>query len=341
MPVSRRKKIINTPLPSSPSSPISDLKSCYCRKCMRNKPAKDFYEATDLLLDSNGKMSVCKSCIDIMYNNFYSAEPFLPKSIYKLCKILNVVYSDEAIQMIEGELQKKEENGHILSSVFGSYKAKLGFLKARSRIGDLYFVDSNSGSRIISDPLDENHKDLNYLQEFWGATFGEEDYTFLEKELAGLKNTHKIDSYAEESLAKYICLKQLEIRKYQNDNRGQVKATSVQDLQKLMSSLAISPDKAKMIDEGKHLDTFGMWIKDIEENEPAQFYDFEKEKYGMFRDVENVDSYFQKYFVRPLRNAILQSKDFNIDDELDNFNEEFNIPSLDEGDNDNAKTIST
>ena len=34
----------------------------------------------------------------------------------------------------------------------------------------------------------------------------------------------------------------------------------------------------------------------------------------MFRDVPDVEKYFQDYFVRPLKNAMGISKDFNIDD---------------------------
>jgi len=343
MPVSRRKKIVNIPLSSSPSSPISDIKQCYCRKCMKNKPAKDFYEATDLFLDSNGKMSICKSCINVMYNNFYSTNLSLSKTIYKICKILNVAYLDEAIQMLEAQIKKKEEVGGIVENIFGNYRTKLTFIRGRGDTIDLYFVEDNSSDgKIINNSLDDDYKDADYLKEFWGATFETNDYVFLEKELSELRNTHKINSYAEESLAKYVCLKQLEIRKYQNDHFGEVKATSVKELQTLMSSLAISPDKAKMVEEGKFLDTIGMKVKDLEENEPAIFLEHEMPelyKKDYFGDWQ----YIWNYMVRSMKNFITGSKDFNIDnnDELSDVSDEIgNIKSLDDKEDNNAKKSS-
>ena len=37
----------------------------------------------------------------------------------------------------------------------------------------------------------------------------------------------------------------------------------------------------------------------------------------MYRDVGNVEKYFDDYFVRPLKNFVTQSKDFKIDNEGD------------------------
>jgi len=39
-----------------------EAKTCYCRKCQKDKKETEFFKATDLYLDSNGKSSICKDC---------------------------------------------------------------------------------------------------------------------------------------------------------------------------------------------------------------------------------------------------------------------------------------
>jgi len=57
-----------------------------------------------------------------------------------------------------------------------------------------------------------------------------------------------------------------------------------------------------------------MWIQDIEREEPAQWLKTDP-RGDMYRDVANVEDYFQKYIVRPLKNFIQGSRDFNTDEE--------------------------
>jgi hypothetical protein len=77
--------------------------------------------------------------------------------------------------------------------------------------------------------------------------------------------------------------------------------------------LAISPNAINASGTDKGLDTFGLWIQDIEKQEPAQWLKIDP-RGDMYRDAGNVEEYFQKYIVRPLKNFITGSKDFNIDE---------------------------
>lgn len=75
-----------------------------------------------------------------------------------------------------------------------------------------------------------------------------------------------------------------------------------------MKSLAISPNMANASTASKSTETFGLWIKDIEELEPAEWH----QDNTIYKDMDNLDFYFQNYFVRPIRNFITGSRDFNI-----------------------------
>ena len=79
-----------------------------------------------------------------------------------------------------------------------------------------------------------------------------------------------------------------------------------------MKNLAISPNMANAVSEGKSMDAFGVWVKDIENLSPAEWY---KDK-QLFKDVDNLQEYGEIFITRPLRNFITGSRDFTL--ELEN-----------------------
>ena len=80
-----------------------------------------------------------------------------------------------------------------------------------------------------------------------------------------------------------------------------------------MKSLAISPNIANTANANKSTEAFGLWIKDIEELTPAEWHD----KHELFKDMDNLNQYFEDYFVRPIRNFITGSRDFNVQEDGD------------------------
>jgi hypothetical protein len=138
-----------------------------------------------------------------------------------------------------------------------------------------------------------------------------EDYEFLEKEFMSFKASHKVDTRTVEVMVEEICRTMLDIkrkRKNNDDYQDEQKA-----LQTLLKTGGLTPNS-----KGKEGDrdtvAIGLWIKDIEELEPAEWLRTDP-RGDMYRDVADVDAYFQKYMVRPTKNFITQSKDFNIDEE--------------------------
>ena len=45
--------------------------AAYCRKCSMIKSKLQFYDTTDMYLDSNGCMSVCKDCAGEIYTQIF------------------------------------------------------------------------------------------------------------------------------------------------------------------------------------------------------------------------------------------------------------------------------
>jgi hypothetical protein len=288
-----------------------ELTECYCRKCMKMKPAMDFFEATDLFLDANGKMSICRNCCNDIYNDIFLSERNFEKALLKTCRILNVRYDETAIFAAKETLQSMLEKGLDTDKIFGMYKGKLSKTQeTRINNRDLTedFTFQELGYGLVENPMtDDDYEDAHDLKQFWGTNFEKEDYDWLEEELADWKKTHKCDTKAEETLLKEICYKEFDIRKDRAEGRDP--SNKVKQLQDLMKTASVDPAKTAMAGSGKSQDTFSSFIKTIEQNEPAEYY---KDK-ELFKDFDNIDFYFRKYVTRPLKNFITQSRDFNVE----------------------------
>jgi hypothetical protein len=291
------------------------IKESWCRRCVKMRPASDFYDAVDAgLVDKNGLLSVCKDCVQDLYNEFFQENGgSMEKAIHKICTTLNIRFSNEAVSATREHIQTLLASGKTVNVVFGVYKQKLISVQKtmdKSLFENLTYEDV--GTIFTEKAI--NTKEIPIPQnviEFWGKDLKRDDIEFLESQYTNFKATHKADTYAEIVLLKQVCYTMLDIknaRLVQDDTSKLVK-----ELQDLMKNLAISPNAINIANADKGIETFGLWIADIEREEPAQWL-LTDPRGDMYRDVGNVEEYFQKYFVRPLKNFITGSKDFNIDD---------------------------
>ena len=307
-----------------------ESQSNYCRKCQKTLPVKDFYEAVDgKLIDSNGYMSVCKNCINTLYNQIHEKTNNIEKSIHEMCIFLNIKFYKEAVEATKSHINTMLENGKNVNAVFGIYKMKLiATQKSMDKsnpepmpyedVGTIYVEKEEIPKEMVVPPE---------LKSFWGNNINSDDIQYLEKEYGNFKQTHRADSYAEVTLLKEVCYLLLKVKKMREEDISTKDELKL--LQDLMKSLAISPNVVAMNNSSsKGMDTFGLWIQDIEREEPAQWLKTDP-RGDMYRDVGNIDEYFQKYIVRPLKNFITSSKDFNVDDE--EFKDDDDIMLIDDG----------
>jgi len=201
--------------------------------------------------------------------------------------------------------------GIYLSKIIATNKSMDKSIEEDNTYTDIGTIYIENEDIIEEDPIPKE------VIEFWGKDVPKEDIRYLENEYTNFKRTHSAETYAEIVLLKQVCYTMLDIKRMRAN--GEETGTLVKELQALMKTLAVSPNAvASSSVANKNNESFGMWIKDIEENEPAQWLSTDN-RYDLYRDVGNVEEYFQKYIVRPLKNFILGSKDFNVgqDDEND------------------------
>ena len=311
----KRKKILG----NGSVTTISGLTvgKSYCRKCMKVKDGKDFYTAIDLFLDSNGLLSICHDCVDNIYDNYFVLERNIDKAILRTCRSLNIAFSEKALNALHTHINTIQAKGKEQKGVFGIYKSKLTSGGASFTVGtdgmDMMFTEPSK--ELIEEIQDNNLDivDMEYLKNFWGSGLSDEQYNFLESELARYKRTHKSDTATEESLLRQICFMELNIREKRFANQGQSPNNEIKMLQELMKTASVDPAKSAVASAGKSQNTFSSFIKTIEENEPAEFLKDRK----AFNDWDKIDWYFQKYVVRSLKNFVTGSRDFDIDDTID------------------------
>ena len=182
------------------------------------KPPKDFYTALNNFLDTNGYFSICKECIGNIYVREYNIEHSLDRAIYKTCKIIDMIYSESAVQATEKQLQNKEllpDN----PSIIGLYKAKI-ITTMRGvgipGVGNAEYLDLtfHSDSSIPEhEYTEEDVTSLESVAEFWGEGYSADEYRFLEKELADWKRSYSCQNKSEEFFLKQISIKALELEK--------------------------------------------------------------------------------------------------------------------------------
>jgi hypothetical protein len=300
------------------------VETAYCRMCRETKNASDYYVATDVSLDTNGLMSICKQCCQTLYENNLKIENSIERALYKTCRVLNIRYDEDAIAVAKQQIKNMNDRGTNATNFFGIYKSKLLAVTPKE-IGHRGDEDFTFQEETPLPPPSESdvefqksNEDLAY---FWGENLQEEDYSYLERELGEWRATHKYDTKAEKSLIKEICLISLAIRRERAGGNPHPKAL-VTELQNLMKTASVDPAKTASANSGKTLETFSDFVKIIENNEPAEYYQDKK----LFKDFDGLDFYFKKYVTRPLKNFITQSRDFNVEGEDD-------VDELVDGDN--------
>lgn len=299
----------------TPSGAI--IQQSWCRRCSKMKDVESFNKAVDPILDTNGLMSICVECINELFDQFLLVETNYDRAILKMCRLINVKFSESAVVTANKIIAKFDNEGKAVTSKFGVYKS------AMAKEGKVYGIEKAVGSLTFSEPplvvIDRITPDqvgvTDDLESFWGKGLTLDQYEFLEREFGRYKKTHKCDTAAEESLLRLICFSELDIR--EKRLAGQSPDSSVKMLQDLMKTASVDPAKTAIAGSIGNRDTFSAFIKTIEDTEPAEYF-ADKE---LFKDWDDIGKYFRQYVTRPIKNFIIGSRDFDLD-AVDDFEEE-------------------
>lgn len=277
-------------------------KKIKCPICGKEKSLNQFYQSNNQkYVLFNNHCFICKKCLkDMCYsNNIEDKDGF--KMVLE--KYLDLPFiQDIYVQALN---DNKETLGRYISLLNMKFKGKTVTYKDSDKPKQI----NNIKEKIINDNSDQEIHDedkIKQLRLFWGNGFTYDEYTFLENELDSWKATHKYTDRADLILLKEICLQVLTVREKRENKEDASKA--LKDLQDLMKTASVDPAKTNSNDLNKSGEALGVWIKDIEQYRPGEWYD-QQEKY---KDMDGFITYIKNYIIRPIKNFISGSRDFKI-----------------------------
>jgi hypothetical protein len=301
-----------------------EVKEAYCRKCMKMKNPSNFFTCVDNgFIDANGLMSICKDCISETYVKIFQSEHTIEKAILRTCRTFNIRFSEDALNAAIAHLKTQNKLPDD-PSTFGIYKAKLlstqktGMIN-RDTTEDFTFVEVERSS-VLDDPLDDSEVSHD-LEAYWGSGKNYSDYSYLEERLAVWKRSYACQNASEEFYMKEVCHKELELQKARLEDRSV--DPILKSMNDLLKNAALTPAQTNAASSGKGAESWGNFIRSIEESSPAEYFsDPEKE---LFKDYDNIGKYLWNYVTRPIKNFILNAKDYNIlsEDDENEFEDSF------------------
>ena len=143
----------------------------------------------------------------------------------------------------------------------------------------------------------------------WGEGFTLKEYEFLNRELENWNDKYKsdIENGAQDILSREICVEQLNIRR-----KRALKDDTSKEVKSIQSLINTGKFVARKVENpNTSVDLAGLWAKDIEDYNPAEWINDKKK----FKDIDGIDDYIKNFIIRPIRNFITGSRDF--DPEMD------------------------
>ena len=283
------------------------LTEIYCRRCVQYKNPKEFMKSYDTTLDKSGMMSVCRTCCEEIYQDNLRSERDIQRALLKTCRTLNWVYYSPAIDStIERVKSKSKSSDTPMPFTTAYWNVLIGINNLKfSEIPSFTFTEPAKEDFISSEFV--NNEVSQETIDFWGEGYPSEDYRFMEREFSNFRKTHKIETHTEVVLCKEVVYEMLKNKKIRLGG-GDVDAKRLESLTK---SLGVSPMQTNASQSSKAMDTFSSFIKIIEENTPAEYYQDKK----LFKDYDNLEWYFDRFVRRPIKNFFGLSRDFNISED--------------------------
>ena len=289
-----------------------------CTMCgeMKN-PTRNFYQSYSLLYKGNNeRMSICKDCTVILYEDLLKTYSNEKIAIEKLCTTLDIYFSIKAFEGAKQQAIKQESNlAKIYIQKINSMKQFNGLTNKDSDILD-YSQELREQDNIDLGNINEDEViDITITKDIlkrWGLGKTKQDYFMLEEFYQDLIDSYEHKTPTQRWLYQEIASCRLEAEKCKAEGDRKAYAETMKMASQLMGDSNIKPaQKTSLAEEG--MDNWGAWVSMIENNEPIG------EAMEDYKDVDGIRKYINKWFVRPFGRALgLTSGDEILDYEDNN-----------------------
>jgi len=278
----------------------------YCVLDSREYPSDRFYEHNNAELFPKGYVPYCKDCCNSMLNYYLQKTGTLEASMWYVCARLDMPFIKKVFEKAQSQQVKTEK---FIETYYNLLWGNRSMKKA------LEVWESFADSDVSFEEINVTVKDVDGIkaqqQELelkWGVQSEESDYQYLEYLYDKYTQNINIENPQQEDLYRDLCLARLEKRKAE---QGKVDT----DITKIQGRILTLMNKLKLDDfesgKPKTISEQLMFAKiaQIEMLQPCDLYK-EPKKY---KDFNKLRKYYQDICLRPLKNTLAGTRDFNID----------------------------
>ena len=256
-------------------------------------PATDFYSAYDNKFYANGRFNICKHC---MKEFVYVDGNISIVNMQTILRIFNIPFYEKEFK--SALTDTKETIGTYMKNISLNHK------------GDDWLCGDDISHKTL-DLVTENYADKELVQR-WGYGFSPEELEWLEHDYHEWITHHDCDKLSIQRLVQMICIKELEIRNARQEGKPTEKLEKA--LMELMNNSNLTPRNMSSLNESDSSKIFGVWLKDIEQYRPAEYFENKK----IYHDYDGIMDYFERFILRPMKNLILGSREFDKEFSIEN-----------------------
>ena len=223
------------------------------------------------------KVNVCKKCYQLAWED----ETTGFNAFIDFLRITNLPYVED----LYNEVSKTDYIRRV----------RLSYSNLRFKDSD-NLVENKSTIQVKQGKLKElTEEQMQECADFWGAGYEESDYLYLMSQYEKYVSSYMVDTPVMEDVVSKIIQTDLEIRKANEAGRDASKL--VKTYQELLTTASLKPSQEKAAQEGEN-NTFGNWIKKIENEEPIPIPD------KKFLDVDGIIKYIKVFFLGAMAKSL-------------------------------------
>lgn len=274
-----------------------------CSKCGKSYGRRKGYfpVSYSILYKGIGYMTVCKDCIDEMYDKFVTACGDAKQAVRQMCRKLDLFWSDSVYEVVARKSTTKTMmTSYIakINTVTYAGKSYDDTLAAEGSLWNFGTDDSElSGTKAVptaasaDEEIGDEEVDPKVVS-FWGPGFTPSMYAELEERFKYWMSRYPDDAELDigtEALIRQIC--NLEITINQDRALGKPIDKHVNALNTLLGSASLKPAQKKQEDVDAALSNtpLGVWLYRYENKRPLPELDEE------FKDVNGIKRYIHTW----------------------------------------------
>lgn len=262
-----------------------------------------------------GYLTICKTCVDILFQQYLSVSLDAKKAVRQVCRKLDLYWADDAFDYVFKRNAQKSLMASYIAKINGGKYVGKSYDDTLNDEGTTWdFSDSEQRNlRIVEDTAKklaaadffgvslEEVENIDYgaekpeitdeVKAFWGPSYTPDMYAELEQRRAFWMSRFPDDVALEvgtEALIRQICNLEIDI------NRGRAEGKQVDKLvlalKNVIESAQLNPTQKKSESKDANANTpFGVWIKRWEDERPIPEVD------PSLKDVDGIKKYIMTW----------------------------------------------